>query len=321
MPLVPAKCVNCGASLTLDEATVGSTVECPFCHTSLIFERQPDNTFVTNYKIAHADTVIVEDSKSVEKRLTNAQTYLDAHRDYATAERHFSELVDDASNEWRAWWGLARSITHDFTLVQLTSGRFSQAERAAEGALTVSPEEMNRSLTSSWNSYVVKYRSYHADTERRLADVQQRMTSNSSRRSAAMSELSELSSQLQQLEKQERKAQSDAASAKVSSVAPLGSGCLWVVVGLMVLAVILPGAMPEGDTTASTILFIIALAVGAWFVLNRMSAKKSESQAASTGQQIASLRERIAAQQNIISQCDSTAQSLNREQSEVQSLL
>lgn len=321
MPLVPSKCANCGATLTLDDASVGSTVECPYCHTSLIFERQPDNTFVTSYSIAHADTVIVEDSKSVEKRLANAQTYLDTHRDYVTAERLFSELVGDASNEWRAWWGLARSITHDYLLTELTSGRFLDAERAAQGAIRVAPDETRRTLASSWEGYAEKYRSYHADMEHRLAAIEQRLADNSSRRADAERELGKLSNQLQQLEKQEKTAQAAASSLRNSSFSPLRSGCLWIIVGFMVLAIIIPGAMPEGDTTALTILFVIVLAVGAWFLVTQMSAKKSDARVVSTGQQISSLRERIETQRSEIDQYDDAAHALNRERSEVESLL
>lgn len=60
MPLLPAKCPNCGAALTLDP--VSKAADCPFCNTPFIVEEAINNyTIINNYTTKvenlHADVV------------------------------------------------------------------------------------------------------------------------------------------------------------------------------------------------------------------------------------------------------------------------
>ncbi len=58
MPIVPAKCTQCGSNLDIDSALDAAI--CPFCHTAFITEKAINNYNTTNItNIGHADTINV----------------------------------------------------------------------------------------------------------------------------------------------------------------------------------------------------------------------------------------------------------------------
>ena len=58
MPLVPAKCTQCGATLTIDPSQDAAV--CPFCNTPFVVEKAINNYNVTNNttigKVEHVST-------------------------------------------------------------------------------------------------------------------------------------------------------------------------------------------------------------------------------------------------------------------------
>ena len=64
MPLVPAKCTSCGATLTLDPAQDAAV--CPFCNTPFIVEKAINNYTTVNHYNITAETVIVQNDRREE---------------------------------------------------------------------------------------------------------------------------------------------------------------------------------------------------------------------------------------------------------------
>jgi len=82
MPLVAAKCTQCGSNLQVDsskEATI-----CPYCGTPFITEKA-----INNYKV-EIGSVVVE-GVSVETKLNNAETFFKLHGDTDKARELFEE--------------------------------------------------------------------------------------------------------------------------------------------------------------------------------------------------------------------------------------
>ena len=115
MPLVPAKCPKCGASLTLDPVTRAAV--CPYCQTPFVVEDAVNNYNIQNtvrVEHLHTDKVEIQDSGSAESLLKTANTYLSLNN-YISARYDFEEITKKFPYEWRAWWGLIETETEKFT--------------------------------------------------------------------------------------------------------------------------------------------------------------------------------------------------------------
>lgn len=102
MPLVPAKCPNCGASLTLDPVTRAAV--CPYCQTPFVVEDAVNNYNTQNtvrVEHLHTDKVEIQDSGSAESLLKTANTYLSLNN-YISARYDFEEITKKFPYEWRA---------------------------------------------------------------------------------------------------------------------------------------------------------------------------------------------------------------------------
>ena len=106
MPLVPAKCTSCGATLTLDPSQDAAL--CPFCNTPFIVEKAINNyTTVNNYNTTQnitAETVIMQNSRQEE--LYQAAESLLSLKSESRAYDKFKELSSEFPGDWRGWWGL-----------------------------------------------------------------------------------------------------------------------------------------------------------------------------------------------------------------------
>ena len=115
MPLVAAKCTKCGGELQIDNAQEAAI--CPYCGTPFIVEKAINyytTHNVTNIgSVEHAD-IHMEDSRGLETRLKNAESYLVQHKDYDKAEKLFRSITEEFAGDWRGWWGVVRAMTHEF---------------------------------------------------------------------------------------------------------------------------------------------------------------------------------------------------------------
>lgn len=115
MPLVPAKCTQCGSNLEIDSSKEAAI--CPFCNTPFITEKAINHyntTNVTNIENLHADVVNILDDNSKENKVLSGDTFIKLG-DYAKAESVYIELTENFPHDYRGWWGLIRVKTLDFT--------------------------------------------------------------------------------------------------------------------------------------------------------------------------------------------------------------
>jgi chaperonin cofactor prefoldin len=151
MSLVAAKCTQCGANLKIDN-TLEAAV-CPHCKTPFITEKAINNYNTYNqstYNIQHAN-LQVNDEKSIENRLKNAEVFLTKHKDYKKAMELFKEISEDAPDDYRTWWGIVRVGTREFT----TQGTYEYYlySNDYDRALQVAPEDAKGRLTKTWQEY------------------------------------------------------------------------------------------------------------------------------------------------------------------------
>lgn len=114
MPLVPAKCTQCGASLTVDPSKEAAV--CPYCSQAYIVEKAINfynTTNVTNIDTLNADKVIIESSDSAASLLKAGETHIRL-KNYTEAVLKFEEMCNKFPHNFRAWYGRLRALTNDF---------------------------------------------------------------------------------------------------------------------------------------------------------------------------------------------------------------
>ena len=155
MPLVPAKCTQCGAALTLDPSQDAAV--CPFCGTPFVVEKAINNYNVTNQTtigtVEHVEHLHVNDEHSVEARLKGAEASLTKLHDYEQAFRAFKAIADEKADEWRAWWGMARAKTCDFRDASINPQKLKEASDCWDKAMALAPDGMRSELQETIGSF------------------------------------------------------------------------------------------------------------------------------------------------------------------------
>lgn len=157
MPIVAAKCTQCGQNLQLDSDS--KKAQCPYCKTSFVVQ-DAINHYITNNYI-HGEHVHVHDEKSVENRLKSAETFLTKHHDKREALRIFEEVCSDAPYNYRCWWGKVRVYTEELTRTDFDRKQFIYIQENAERAFNVASGEELAHIKNMWDQYKLKL--FHED--------------------------------------------------------------------------------------------------------------------------------------------------------------
>lgn len=156
MPLVPATCTQCGATLTLDPAQRTAAV-CPFCGTPFVVEQAvayyTSQTSVGT--VEHVEHLHVNDERSREARLQSAEDSLVKLHDWDRAFATFKSVADDHAGEWRAWWGMARAKTRDLQAV-VCRPELDAVKDYARRAEAVADADAKTRLAAAWSAYLAK---------------------------------------------------------------------------------------------------------------------------------------------------------------------
>ena len=148
MPLIEGRCKNCGGEIKFDsnrEKGFCSFCGTPFLKEDLIINQHYHNNF-------SGANVILNDLEGVEKQLENAENNLTRFKNYDRAETIYRNITEKASGEYRAWWGLVRVLSHEFTVVSLL--RYEEMELYANNAFRVADNvELKNKLREKWNQY------------------------------------------------------------------------------------------------------------------------------------------------------------------------
>lgn len=160
MPLVPAKCTQCGASIKVDDTKESGI--CSFCGTSYIVEKAINNynEYIKNdYHIANAE-VHIHDEKSTEKKLKNADIFFTKQNDPQKARELFLEVANDDPGDYRGWWGVARVDSKDFKYTNCSDSIFSEIEVYVNSAFNVISNDKKSELSKIWNKFKNKRESF-----------------------------------------------------------------------------------------------------------------------------------------------------------------
>lgn len=104
MPLVNAKCTNCGANLKVDNTKDAAI--CEHCGSAFIVEKAINNYNITNNNIIHTQVVnIYENNSELEQLVENAIAYINL-REFDKASNVYYKLTNEYPKDYRGWFGL-----------------------------------------------------------------------------------------------------------------------------------------------------------------------------------------------------------------------
>jgi hypothetical protein len=160
MPFVQATCPNCGGIIEVDDSQEAWI--CKACGRPFIVEKAITNyntTIQNTITVGDGGTVVVSGSNSLDGRINNAEDYIYKLHDYKKAEELFREIANDAGGDWRSWWGIVKSVTHNFERdfandsIDSMNEFFSNTVGFVQNAANVAPAEMVDQIRSTWEAY------------------------------------------------------------------------------------------------------------------------------------------------------------------------
>lgn len=171
MPLVPAKCPECGGLVEVDnEKRAGLCQHCgqPFVVEDAIqiFNTyyQTTNNYNTTHNYGEGAVVNIVDEKNNDSRINSAIASLFELNDLEAALEKFKSVADDDASDYRGWLGLAIVETKKFLKEDYQNRYCHRIKKYMNNACQTAPnnisqhlEEINN-LLSSYNSYTDEIR-------------------------------------------------------------------------------------------------------------------------------------------------------------------
>lgn len=172
MPLVNAKCTNCGAPLQVDNTHEAAV--CQYCGSAFIVEKAIQNY---NYHITNnitAQNVIVAGKGEMEKErlLQNAKTQME-FKEYNKAMEIFKQVAEDYPDDYRGWYGMATIITEDFQKIKLNYASFQEVTSYIKKALISVQGHKDTEIREKWNDYCKRHDIFIAENVAELKKLKE----------------------------------------------------------------------------------------------------------------------------------------------------
>lgn len=136
--ITSAVCPQCGAPLT--EADENGNMKCEFCGTVSL-----DNRYTIVRTTYDFGAELIHYLENAEELLSDGE--------YNLAFRKFEEITEQHSKDYRGWWGMARALTHNFTLMDLSEDKNARLQKYYAKALSKAPVENKEELETTIDSY------------------------------------------------------------------------------------------------------------------------------------------------------------------------
>lgn len=167
MPLVNAKCTNCGAPLQVDN--IKEAAICPFCNSAYIVEKaiQNYNYYVTQNIKANNVNVTAKGDAEKERLLHNAETNM-GFKDYDKAYDIYIQVTEDYPDDYRGWYGLTSIITGNFTKYALEHRTYREATGFMGKALMCVTPDKKDYIKNVWDSFLAKRSEHLSQAKRKI---------------------------------------------------------------------------------------------------------------------------------------------------------
>lgn len=170
MPLVNAKCTNCGAPLQVDNKQEAAV--CQYCGSAFIVEKAIQNFNISVTNNITAQNVIIAGKGEMEKErlLQNAQTN-ENFKEYDKAYEIYKQVTEDYPDDYRGWYGLASMKTHKFKILDISDHDFSQLTAFIDKAMLCAPNEYKSNIKSTWDQYLENHLAFLDKKKESLNDL------------------------------------------------------------------------------------------------------------------------------------------------------
>ena len=154
MPLVKAQCTNCGAALDVDNQKDAAV--CPFCGAAYIVEKAIQQFSINSVGTIHADVLTVVND-STDRQFLAAEACLKLG-EYADAAEKYQQLTQSSPHDARSWYGLARAVAKDCSVMLCSPADFAVIEQSYDHAVVLDCEIDKRIAVADWHSYIKELR-------------------------------------------------------------------------------------------------------------------------------------------------------------------
>ncbi|MBR7007079.1 MAG: hypothetical protein IKH90_00380 [Ruminococcus sp.] len=153
MPLVNAKCTNCGGTLTVD-STKDAAV-CDFCGSPYIVEKaiQNYNYYITQNIKADNVNVTAKGEAEKERLLHNAETNV-KFKEYNKAFDLYKQVSEDYPDDYRGWYGMSSTISNGFTKIVRDKSKCKELHDYMEKSLICCDQNDNPDIKGQWDEYL-----------------------------------------------------------------------------------------------------------------------------------------------------------------------
>ncbi len=166
MPLVPAKCPECGGLVEVDNEKRAGL--CQHCGQPFVIEDaiqtfntyyQTTNNYNTTNNFGEGTVVHINDENSINSKISSAITSLFQLEDLTAAKEKFESVTVDNASDYRGWLGLAMVESKDFFEKDYTHRNLNHIKENMKNACKTAPDNISSQLQrisnelSSNNSY------------------------------------------------------------------------------------------------------------------------------------------------------------------------
>jgi len=157
MPMVQAKCENCGGILAVDSDL--KAANCPFCGTAYIVQDSInyynstvniDNSSIANVR---ANVVNINDERTSEGRLKAADAYMQINK-FDEALREYKEVTRLTPHNYRGWQGMIEAFTCRFGRRIRTRDDIRTLEDYGRSVRTFSSDEQSKDILQKLADYI-----------------------------------------------------------------------------------------------------------------------------------------------------------------------
>ena len=174
MTLEKLNCPACGSVLEHLPAK-GEVMKCSYCSSLLMQSENPSQLHIIhNNRISirnssvflPLDSVTIDvTAENIRRNLENADYHLDRFRDYNKAKALYLSVVEADAGEHRAWWGIVRSMTENFSKYALSDSEHEELNIYVKRAVLSAPDSRKEDLRQVIRNYYNNVRNFKTDKQ------------------------------------------------------------------------------------------------------------------------------------------------------------